>query len=138
MSDDEELTIYDETTPGLDRKALLLILGGMAIIAVTLAVVQARMKRPVPTTLSGIPDDADWRVSLEHLAAAFDYRLGGIDSRLDELVNDKVAQRAAAYSAPPVNLAGTNGETVERVPPVVEVGPVSDAPQVATTSMPPE
>ena len=131
----------DETVPLLaDRKPLLLILGGMSVIALTLMLVLRAQQRKgsVSQTIGQVPMDGDWKVSMEHLAANFDIRLQGIDRRIDELVNDRVAQAAAtaAYSMPAEPLNGDNGTpTVERIPPVVATGPESAPPPPAAVSM---
>ena len=142
MSDDD-IDIYDDpnfAATGIDRKVLLIVLAGLAGLAVTLAVLQARMKRPVPTTLGAIPEGSSWEASLQHVCDTFDFRLAGIDQRLDSLAAEKVQAQAATFSAPPTTLVNAEGgqQDVERVPPVIEVGPMADSPPLAATSLPPE
>lgn len=139
--DDDDLTRPDDldtpdtvTTVTVNRKVALIALGGVAALAVILAVMRAKAaQRPsLAADLTG--PDADWRTSLEHLAHAFDMRLSGIDARLDQLAGEHVAAAAAAYSTPAVNL---NGDVPERVPPVVDVGANEPAPpQPASVSLP--
>jgi len=129
MSDE----LYDDTdeATGLgDRKWLLLALGGLSIMAITLAVLQSRMKPRTP--LSELPADADWRVSIEHLAANWELRWAGLEVRLEQIVNDRVAMQAAAISEAPTPL----GEpTVERIPPDIQTGPDNAPPGTAAVSM---
>lgn len=140
MSDDDLDQPERDDAPApvtVDRKVLLLALGGVAALAVILAVMRARTApRTVPLGVDLTGPDADWRSSLEHLAAAFDVRLSGIDARLDQLAGEHVAATAAAFSAPAPTL---NGDVPERVPPPVNVGANEPAPPApASVSMPPE
>jgi hypothetical protein len=142
----------DETTPDfteepldepglvMDRKVLLLALGGMVVGAVLLGLLRARLAAPRPSASLGqdVVLDEGWQSSLQHLAHNFDMRLQGIDARLEMLAEDKVVATAAAFSAPPVNLDQQNG-SVERIPPTMEAGATEPAPpQPAAVSLPPE
>jgi hypothetical protein len=134
MSDDDP--IYDDDEPsGIDRKLLLVVLAGMTGLAITLALLQTRMKRS-PMGIDDVITPAGyeaWEASLQHLAETWDMRFAAIDNRLNALAGDRVAAQAAV-SSPPVALSQENG-SVERIPPQVAVGPVADVPGPAATSM---
>src|SRR5262245_31894093 len=128
MSDDE-LSYDDEPATGVDRKLLLIMLGGLSVLAVTLAVLQARMKRP---GLHDIPYDAGWQTSVEHLNAGWELRYTMLVERVEEL-----AERIGEKRLDVPIVRADNGETaiVERVPPVVEVGPDNAPPGPAAVSL---
>lgn len=123
----------------IDRRVLLVGLGALTGLAILLAFASrfAASRQPGQTINPGIVD-GDWQASLEHLAAAFEVRLQGIEVRLDDLAGMRVAGQTAAPSMPPnpiVPGASTNGESSMQHPDVGAMEPPPPAP--AAVSLPP-
>jgi hypothetical protein len=112
--DDDEVTVYPGAPAPVDRKMLLIGLGGLTVIAGILFLVRRSVERvPVAQIDPGIVD-GDWQQSLRHLADAFSDRCNRIDARLDELATEKVAAAAAAVSEPVAPFVVDDSEVIER------------------------
>jgi hypothetical protein len=136
---DDDINRDDQDAPGpLSTKALLIGLGGLAVIAAVLIAVRAT--RAKPSAL--LPDGSDnWQESLNHFAAAVQTRLDGLQSRVDDLAREP---QPAPTSVPVGNGATpdpiVDGPIIERVPPDVSSIGADTAgapPGPAAVSMPP-
>jgi len=116
----------------------VLIVAGVSVIALTLALVllrAARAQKPPAVTAEnpGIVD-GDWRASLEHLAAAFDMRCQGLDTRLEQLAESIVMMNAgnapsvpAAVSLPTPTIVEHDADLMQP-PPQPQVGALEPPP----------
>lgn len=86
---------------GISTRTLLIGLGAITTIAFVLALVRARRQPVVSAGVVDLGDNADWRVSIEHLAGNIQLRFAGIDERLDALSKAKVEHTSLGAPAAP-------------------------------------
>ena len=99
-------------------------------------------KAPASTASSAGIVEGDWQASLEHLAAAFDLRCQGLDTRLEQLAEALVSANAgnapsapAAVSLPTVPIQEVDPDLMQP-PPQPQVGAFEPPPpQPAAVSM---
>lgn len=142
MTDDNNIPITDDDTPdeplglAVDRKVLIALVG-LAGVAFLLALLRGRQKLH-PVQDEWTPEnpglvDGDWQASLEHLAAAWELRIAGIESRLDDAAAAKVAH-AAATSMVPTPLVSPGSDDHVTIP-IVEGADQGPPPAPAAVSV---
>lgn len=129
----------EEVEPAGPNRTVLII-AGCSVIALTVALVFLRAarasKQPAPQTNAGIVD-GDWKASLEHLAAAFDVRCNGLDTRLEQLAEALVIATAPGPMAAPAMPAAVSmpTEQIAEIDPALLTPP--PPPQVGALEPPP-
>lgn len=123
----------------VSRKTLLIGLACFAGFAVVLAIINGRRSQPVQDdmTVSDAIATGDWKVSLEHLAGAFELRLQLMEQAIKDIANDRVAHatipvpidRTGTYVAPAPPAAPAAVSEVP--PPLVEPEPMPEIPHAA-------
>ena len=95
---------YEDEPRTLATKSVLFALAGAFILTAVLAV-YVRTRKPSQTASSAGIVEGDWKASLEHLAAAFDTRCQGLDTRFEQLAEQVLMMGASPMGAPAVPAA---------------------------------
>lgn len=135
---------YESDPVGPNRTVLIVAGGAVLALSIALVILRAARAKPKPTENPLYSDEVSpaVRASIEHLAAAFDLRFVGVDTRLEQLAEALVANNAgnapatpAAVSLPTNPIADIDPDLMQP-PPQPQVGALEPPPpQPASVSM---